>query len=460
MKSFRSTLILILVVAAVGGYIYFNERGPMAESGSTVLLRTDPQAVSSLRLARPGNATVVLQRKGDNWQVMGPNGMALPASADAVKGLLEQVQLVQAKTVIEGGAGKLREYGLDKPRGGLTVDGKTIEFGDSPNFDPMKTYARVDGSIALLPATLRETAIRQPDYWRDKAVLRVAAEKARQVRIKAPAVSATLVKTSEGKGDEKSAWKITQPVPTAADAGAVSKFLSALPETEAAAFLEDNPQSLAKWGLDKPLASVAVDTAEGARELLIGKKLSSGYAARNSLSPSVFRLPEAAFKLINKPLREWRSRDVTNFDLSAITQVKIEARGAEKTLIYQNGQWRLSGTGAAGSASEEMKSIPPAVLEVLSSANFLKAQDFIDHPPPSAAYGFDQPALQLTIVSAQAKAPQTLQLGTRNGKVYARAGDASTFGPTVYVLSSDTLDRFKTALNVLFPLPKGTPKKK
>ena len=66
MKSLRSTLLLFVVVAALGGYIWFNERGPIAQIGATVLLRNDPNTVRGLAMQWHG-APVVLRKNGSLW---------------------------------------------------------------------------------------------------------------------------------------------------------------------------------------------------------------------------------------------------------------------------------------------------------------------------------------------------------------------------------------------------------
>ncbi|HVF10494.1 MAG TPA: DUF4340 domain-containing protein [Abditibacteriaceae bacterium] len=469
MKAFRSTAILLLIAAVLGAYIYWNERGPAVAPGSTVLARSEPDQVASIRLKQSDGQTLMLQKTGAAWSVQRGAGPAAPADSDQVRQLLDQLQLVQSSELASNDPKKLKEYGLDKPRSTLTAGDVTIEFGKKLNFDPSKIYARVGDKVALLPAAWGDVAARPLDAWRDKAVLRVAAEDVKELQIKAPAITATFEKI-EATDDTGKSWKITTPVQAMADLGVMDSFLYTVLMTRAAAtegstraapsggvkttrFLADNPTSLAPWGLDKPTAMVRVTTADGSQSLLIGKKVKDGYAAKNSTAPAVFVITEMPFGLINRPLRDWRSKSVLNLDINDLTMVEIAARNAVRSFKKENDKWQP----AAGSTPAIPNAVVPepaavngAVLEALVAAQGLNAVDFIDQPGPPATYGLDKPALSVA----------GLEIGTKNGKVYARAATGSTQNATVYVLPADTLSKFKRPLDMLFPPPKpGAPKR-
>ncbi|MDQ3814377.1 MAG: DUF4340 domain-containing protein [Armatimonadota bacterium] len=453
MKSFRSTLILLLLAALVGGYIYYAERGPIAESGSTVLLRTDPNVVSSLRLSQAGGKTVLLQKSGESWTVQqGQTATAVPADPDTVKGLLDQVQLVQSQNVVSNESARLKEYGLDKPQSSLTVTDTKIEFGAKPKFDSSKIYARVADQVALLPATLSDAVTKPFNDWRDKAVLRVKLEETSRLALKAPAVTAALEQTKEKTETESSEWKIAQPVDAVADASTVESFINQLSAAQAAKFLEDNPKSPAKWGLDKPQAQVEITTKDGARKLLVGKRLKDGYAAQNTFSPVVFQLPEATFGLINRPLRDWRSKTVLKFEMADLTQVEVTARGTTRTYTKKDDKWK-----AVNATAGDADATNQAVLDLLIAAQSLSAQDFIDKSGSPSTYAFDKPGVLLKLTSARQPGPLTLQLGFPGTKAYARSGTGDNFEPTVYVLPASAKESFKSALDKLFAPPPPTP---
>lgn len=434
MKQLRSTLVLIVVVALVGGYIYFNERGPIAEEGATELLRTDPAAVQTIKLETPGSPALVLRQAGGNWSVQqtgtgaAAGSTSVPADPTVVKTLVDELQLVQSRDVIVADAKQLKEFGLEKPASTLEVDGTKIEFGNKPPFDTSRVYARVGGKVTLLPVSLSDTSNKPLADWRDKAVLRVKAEEATALDLTAP-----LVKASFSKSAEK--WVLNQPVSAPADSATVDSFLSSLGTTQSTAWLEDNPKDLSKWGLQKPRATVKV----GTQELRIGKQVPGGYAAQNATSAPIFTLPDTLWSQINRAPKEWRDKKVADFTIDDVSSLTVEARKTSKAFSKVEDKWQVTG----GKAEEKIHN---ATTDLLFAAQGWMAQDFVDRPAADSTYGLQQPEVKLTIAG---KKPQQLTVGRAGGKAYVRSGSG-----TIFVISEGELASVKSALDILFAAAK------
>ncbi len=455
MKSLRSTLILLVVVAALGGYIWFNERGPIAESGATVLLRSDPNTVERVAMQWHG-ASVELRKNGSRWMAEQPKkAISVPADADAVKTLLNDLQLLQTASVLPDEAAKRKNFGLEKPGSSLGIGGAKIEFGASPSFDSTKVYARItnDGKtqIALLPSSLGTAVAKSFNDWRDKAALRVTLDEAQKITIKAPAISATFEKTKSGEDGKSSEWKITSPVAAEADSSTIEGLIGQLPITKATRFLDDKPQSLAKWQLDKPQAQVEFSTPDGPRSLSLGKSLAAGHAAKNSLSAAVFEVPNSLFGLLNRPLRDWRAKTVVKLDVDNVAEVEIAARGGKKRFAKTDEKWREAGAkvGTTAKEQEAADAAHRAVMDILLVLQALSATGFVDKPAAPANYGFDKPLLDLVIDGTT-----HLQIGTSGGKFYARTGSGANFAGSVFVLPKSAFDALKSPLDTLFGVKK------
>ncbi|MBW3636673.1 MAG: DUF4340 domain-containing protein [Armatimonadetes bacterium] len=164
MKPLRSTFVLFLLALGGGLYIYFNERGAPVAQGAVVLLRAPRESVRVVKLS-PAN--VELRRAGESWQVQSGRRSA-PANPDAVRELLDALELVQSQAPVENAA-NLQQYGLDKATARLVVDGKSLDLGLSPLFDPSLVYARSGEQIALVSADLSAFARRRFEGWRVRA---------------------------------------------------------------------------------------------------------------------------------------------------------------------------------------------------------------------------------------------------------------------------------------------------
>lgn len=471
MKQLYSTLALLVVALGVGAWIYFNERGPVAEQGSTVLLRTTPSSVQRVVLQRPDGKRVKLSREGQEWRVQqeGVNAVAVPADADAVKALLDATQLLQSAAVVENAdSKKLQEFGLARPQSTLLIDESKIEFGTKPSFDTTKTYSRVTSTqsggsrIALLPATLADFPGKPFDEWRDKSALHIDDKSVSKLQIKAPAVTASFERTKKAQGEgELDEWKLSQPVSASADAITIGSFLQQLPQTKTSKFLQDNPKNLAQWGLDKPTAVLTVAIDDGERTLRIGKKLGDGRAAQNSFSNAVFVVPESLFGLINRPLLEWRDKTILKFNTTDVRSIKVLARGrsAELQSDTSGDKMKWKRIEAAGSGQSE-KVAEQSALDILVGIQGLSATDIIDNPKPLSTYGLDKPVVELRLQSGEWQGERVLQIGTHNGQTYARSGAGNTFHSQVYVLATTTLESFKPSLDSLFPSAKNISNKK
>jgi hypothetical protein len=339
-----------------------------------------------------------------------------------VKGFLDALQLVQSNDVV---AGAPKQFGLDKPAAKITVDGTVLAFGNKPSFDTTHTYALSGGKIALVPSSLADYASKAFADWRDKAVLRFKVDDVTAFSVKAPLVDATFTK----KADK---WSVATPVAAPADVSTVDGLLSSLSTSASITWLDDSAKNPAKWGLDKPQATVTV----GALTLKIGKKVGTGYAGQNSLSPAVFTVPLSIWNLINRPLMDWRDKKVLDFQASDATDLQVTSGGATKELQKQGDKWQL-----VGGKSDDKTNY--AALDLLQVAQQMTAQDFVDHPAAPAIYGLDKPTLELKIT---AKTPVDVQIGRAGKQIYAKNDTGQ-----VFVLPSQSLTGTKDALATLFP---------
>ncbi|UCH32941.1 MAG: DUF4340 domain-containing protein, partial [Armatimonadota bacterium] len=107
MKQFRLTIILLVVVAAVGAYIWFFERGEVA--GPTAW-KLDVKRIQRIELTS-GGETSTLERKGETWRITKP--VSARVDRDLVKQLLDRVAQVGVRRTISEPK-PLERYGLAK----------------------------------------------------------------------------------------------------------------------------------------------------------------------------------------------------------------------------------------------------------------------------------------------------------------------------------------------------------
>ena len=163
----RGTLILALLIVAVGAYVWFEEAPPEAPGRSTDTLLGEPKAfdpnqpvrhlleyqpadVLSIRLERDGNMRET-ERSGETWTTTSP-----PGAITDFLGNLAQLAVIMD---IPAGAAELRDYGLDPPHSVVRLQTRgqpmplVLQIGDR-NPSVTGVYVRIgdDGPVLLAGA--------------------------------------------------------------------------------------------------------------------------------------------------------------------------------------------------------------------------------------------------------------------------------------------------------------------
>src|SRR3989304_3623428 len=120
--SFRTTLIVALILVLLGGYAYFiefkgSEKKKEQEEKQKTLLEVKKDEVAEIRLDGLEQPVKIVSSSNETWQITSP----LQARADetAVSRILNQLEKLKYHEIIEEQPKDLASYGLDAPK--LTV---------------------------------------------------------------------------------------------------------------------------------------------------------------------------------------------------------------------------------------------------------------------------------------------------------------------------------------------------
>jgi len=158
----RNTLALLGVLAVIGAYVWFFERGPAGTVGETgdvlveptagpAVLQFDPAEARSLLLARPATEQITGLRYDEDtsgWYVVGES--AQPAEESSVALLVSYLSDLSAQRVLTGTLDSLAGYGLDPAEMVVTVGLRSgqevvVEIG-AETVSGATHYARVPGA--------------------------------------------------------------------------------------------------------------------------------------------------------------------------------------------------------------------------------------------------------------------------------------------------------------------------
>ena len=449
----RNTLILAVLLAALGAYLYFVESKQIAkESKKEKIVDVDVDAVTAVTLAYP-DREIALQKTDTGWRLTKP----VDAAADdlTVKNLIRAVADAEVKKTIDDPPQDLTQFGLASPAVTVTISTKdatlpALKVGKTTAVSFSTYVQRADQPKIYLTGSAFHTGMdKQPKDLRDKKIVDFADDAITHIALRGPQGAVALAKTDGN-------WTIEQPGPYKADANAVRALLSQIRNLRATDFANDKPSDadLAAYGLDNPERELVLRSADNkAVTLLVGKEKTDGEPGlyvKAGDKPTVFVIGKWANTDLSKSANDLRDKTLLAFDPTTVTEVAVtRADGEPFTLLRGDQRWTLQGSDAAPNASAI-----DAFVGALSRLN--GNQILADSAGDLGPYGLATPAITIAIKGKDAPIG-TLLLGSRTpnppATEYTAKRDDS---PVVFQLRDfqfKQLDRTKTD----FAAAPGTP---
>jgi len=452
--KFRSTLLLALLVAGLGGWLWWVER-PKVERETekkTLLAAFDKGRVAALELDLP-EASIRLRRKDGAWRLEAP----IEAAADpgAVRALLDAIATAESRKIVAEKADAPATYGLDRPVAQVTVvfdDGTRLPTVRVGKTTPVGygAYARVgdDPAVLLTTGAFHAGVRKGVDDLRDRDVLAFEAADVSQLRISANGRS-DVVLEREGEG-----WRIAKPAALRADASQVQGFLSSLESLRADGFVDGAPT--AGQGLLPPERTIVLVPREGEPlELRVGRTVVEGeakktFVARGAAGP-VFAVPEHLAQGLAKGVDDLRDKTIVSVpreSLAAIAVTRADGRGFR--LEKKDGAWRLADAGAVGTRQ-------PLLDRFADDARSLRGSEVAAEPADARALGLDRPSLQIAF-EGEAGAPlgRIRIAGRDDGGREQHVADADG-GAVAWVLAEHVFQRVDRSREDFLDVPTPTP---
>lgn len=170
------------------------------EAAAKRLFDVEAEAVTGVRVERPGEPAVRLAKAGGRWRIVEPR--ELRADQAVVDRLVRSVTGATPERTLEGIDPAAEEYGLARPAVTVTLETskgpRTLSLGGEAPVG-YGIYARrgTEGPVAVLPSNLRFDAARSLFDLRDKRVVDAERDQVRRVEVR-PARGAPVVLEREG----------------------------------------------------------------------------------------------------------------------------------------------------------------------------------------------------------------------------------------------------------------------
>lgn len=418
MKGLRSFLVLLVIAAGLGGFLYYDSKREPANpsANAKVFAGLEADKIEQITVTPASGEQTTVQKQGTAWQITAPATVA--ADQAEISGLTSNLASLEVQRVVDEQATDFKQYGLDPATlrltfkaGGkeqtLLLGGKTPTGGDM--------YARLPDTprVFLVSSYLDATFNKTTFDLRDKTILKVDREKVERVEIQAGDRATAFAK-------QGSDWRITTPIQARADFGAVEGIVGRL-NTSPMKSIESaevtSPAELAKYGLDKPAATVRVVSGSSEASLAIGKTAGEGTVYARDLSrPLVFTIESGLADELKKPADEFRIKDL--FDARAFNTTRIEVTRQGQTLAFEKDKdaWKQVTPVARQADAAKVDALLTALTNTRATGFETKI----------AATGLDTPEIAATIKFEDGKKEEKVTFSKKGTGAFARReGDAA-----------------------------------
>jgi hypothetical protein len=420
---FRGTLVLVVICAALGAYLYFyeikgGEQREKAKEEQNRLWKLESGNVQQLDLILPEQHITAVRTGEKDWRITAPR--PVDADAEELNRLATSAADISRESVIEPNAADLSKFGLNPAQ--VTVhlkakDGKehTIRFGNS-NPTGSSTYAALEGSKEVfLVANYVATSFKKSlDDLRNRSVLSFEQFETQSLELQSSKGRVQLAK-------ENDRWWLTGPERLAADSSGVNGILSALSGGRVKEFLEDSPDEYANLGFEAPTVDVrlTVGKDKGIKHLTIGneksrlvkkgvkqpatarppEKKGEGesdtssansvlYIARDESRKELFFVEKDLVDKLVKSPPELRDKALAAFQRWDIDGITITNAHGNFSFIKSGGDWVT--------AASKKKTKWEAVNGILDAIE-KPVIEFVDKPGPTSTYGLDNPVTRVIL---------------------------------------------------------------
>jgi hypothetical protein len=422
MRGARTLLVLVVVLAGLGAYIYFVQSKKPAEGdlpSTPKVFQVASDAIEDLTIKAENGDKTTLKKSNKIWYITDP--VSAPADETEVSGILTTLATVDIARTVEESPKDLKQFGLAEPRvdvgfkvaGGkafqhLLIGDKTVTGGD--------LYAMKPGEkkVFLIAGSFDATFNRKTFDLRQKNVLAFERDKVDGLELQFGGSTVELERTGTD-------WVLLKPIQAQADFGTVEGIVGRVQTAQMQAIAAQDAPSLKAFGLDKPAVTVVVGRASTRATLLVGSKTEAGtFYAKDASRPMIFTVEASLVDDVKKTADQLRRKDIFTFRAFNATSIQI-ARGAD-TVAFE----KVKGEGK--DAVEKWRRSKPAVKDVDAAAmdTFLtklanqRALSFVETGGlAKAKTGLESPVMVVVVRFEDGKKEETVRFGRVGSDVYA-----------------------------------------
>ena len=438
--KFTTTLILALIVLALGAFVYFyeikggEERTKSEEEGKKIF-SLEADSVTAIGLQEAG---VAFEKRGGAWRLVAP--VQYLADEGAVSALLNRIESAKREREISNDPAEYRNYGLLPPSEVIVLEYQnkkdTLYLGDKSATNAM-VYARCgsDPHVVLTEVAVLTNAQKTLRDWRDKSLMKFETNDAVRLSLTTPSGRFDLHKEGEK-------WRLAAPLQAEADASKVSSILSKMSYSRVTDFVAESLDDAKYYGLDKPsyIFTITLGESGAQKTMQFGRRTSVGYYAHDPSRSQVFLVDSTVVNELKVDAMALRNKRVTKFESFRADYVSLQY--VDTLIVCEKdsaSQWRMTAPDSAKAKSWKVSNLTGVLAD-------LQAVEFVDENKTELTlYGLDKPRAAILVKEKGAELAHVLIGKAKGDRVYVKSADS----PMVVLVKKAEADRLIVAVSEL-----------
>ena len=445
----KKSLVLLVIVLIVAGYVYYFEVRPGSRTRSTDELEQASKTVLGLKkedikgftLAKTGADPMTVELVNGEWTLLSP--VKSSAEEAAVNSVLWDLEWTEKGLTIPSAdvtPEKLKAYGLDTPAGRIDVvaskDNVFHLIVGGASLDGKSVYVRRgnDGPVYLVPKKFAENLDTTVFQMRSKSVVTLTPTQVGYVRLFGRAKVALQKRNN--------LWNLTEPFEDYADPETVTKLLKDAASLKVISFASDDPVKFPDFGLDAPAGGVTVAEAAATGKTVTvnfgrnapdegGRKLVYACLAGGK---TAFTVEAETVDKLFPTTPEIQCKTLTRLDPFTLKTAVITCGASEVELSKPDFDWKMV-------KPYDAEADNAAVTRTLDAFQNARIDQFVTPTPEPGKYGFETPAGSFSYTQAD-KGTVSIVFGADAGEglIYAKRSDT----PGVLKVSKDVFKELQT----------------
>ncbi len=460
MPRYLPTVLMLVILAGLGGYLYLvelptKEREEKQDTAQKQLLPFPETAITGLSITTAqGPIKFKLDAPG-KWSIVAP--LQTDADNREVQSLIRALVTGTITRTLEEQTTTLAPFGLEQPVTTLTVTAgtqqETISIGDSgPLSNTLYILRASDRRVLLTTLAPKDFINKSLMTFRRKELLRFAQNDVERVRLTYPTTEIVIANIAKGK--PRPSWKIIYPVETEADQNEVRSLMFRLEDLKALSIIDPGPErDTVATTLTTQKVKVTLSTAGGDQSVrLYHPDLQSGEAiAETTADGPLYRINPVLIKDLTRDLFNVQDKRLLGLDYTDVAMLSVKTRDQQYVLINQSGEWVLEDQPMMKVSQEA------ADLFVSRLANLPAEERVMKQSAPLAPYGLLAPTAEFVATGKDGRTIGKLTLGNRAGDLLYATGQRLN---GVFQVRPDLLTQIPTKTELLAKSKAGSETKR